>query len=72
MLKIPKAYIEAGTVKKTKVQARIDMSEEVAGAGLCPDCHHPMDTVFIATAAGDVECYVCHPDRIAIPTPDKA
>ena len=69
--KIPKAWLSAGakkteTSEATKVHARIDMSLEVAGAGLCPECRKPMDTVF----ANGIECYVCHPDRIAIPVPD--
>ncbi len=70
--KIPKAWVSAGTKKveasadATKVVARIDMSLEVAGAGLCPECREPMDRAF----ANGIECYVCHPDRIAIPVPD--
>lgn len=74
--KIPKAWVSAGTKKieaaatsteATKVTARIDMSPEVAGAGLCPECRKPMDKAF----ANGIECYVCHPDRIAIPVPDN-
>ncbi len=71
--KVPKAWLQAGTKKveaspaeKTQVNARIDMSAEVAGQGLCPECRQPMGRVF----ANGFECYVCHPDRIAIPVPD--
>jgi hypothetical protein len=61
---VPQAWV--ASVKKNKVTARIDMSAEVAGAGLCPDCRKPMDRCF----ANGIECYVCHSDRIAIPVPD--
>lgn len=49
-----------------KVTARIDMSAEVAGAGLCPECRKPMAKAF----ANSIEVFVCHEDRIAIPVPD--
>lgn len=57
---------ELGLFDPTKVTARIDMSAEVAGAGLCPDCRKPMDKAF----ANGIEVFVCHPDRIAIPVAD--
>lgn len=41
---LPKAWTEAGS--KTKVNARVDMSEEVAGAGLCPVTKKPMVRMF--------------------------
>lgn len=42
---LPKAWLDAGT-KKTQVNARVDMSEEVAGAGLCPVTKKPMVRMF--------------------------
>ena len=69
-MKIPQAYIQAGVKKEvkaaTKVEARIDMSAEVAGAGLCPDCRSPMQPM----VAGAVETLTCMPCRISIPTED--
>lgn len=69
MNKTPKAWTQAGTKKveaSTKVTARIDMSAEVAGAGLCPECRRPMEEGY----ANGVLVKVCHADRIAIPMPD--
>lgn len=71
-MKLPQAYLQAGTkpasktTAATKVEARIDMSAEVAGAGLCPDCRKPM----VAMTAGAVETLTCMPCRIALPTQD--
>lgn len=48
------------------VKAKIDMSEEVAGAGLCPECRKPMGT----TLVGGHEMLVCYTDRITLPKPD--
>src|SRR5476651_1396482 len=42
-LKLPKAWVTAGKKDTKKVEARIDMSAEVAGQGLCPDCRAPME-----------------------------
>lgn len=72
-LKIPQAWT-ASTKKVAavtaasgkKVTARIDMSAEVAGKGLCPDCRKPMS---ISHAAGH-EVLACNPCRIVIPTKD--
>jgi hypothetical protein len=81
-LQLPKAYlaasatkseaeakkIQAGTVKtKTKTTARIDMSAEVAGKGLCPECHKPMSM----SHANGYPVLVCDEHRIAIPVPDE-
>lgn len=52
---------------QTTVTARIDMSAEVAGAGLCPECKQPMQR---CTTNG-IASYACHPDRIVIPVPDS-
>lgn len=67
-LKVPRAWLQAGVKKvQTKVQARIDMSAEVAGAGLCPECKKSMATGFV----NGIESWLCHEDRIAIPLPDE-
>ncbi len=56
----------AAEAAKAKVLARIDMSAEVAGLGLCPECKQPM----VKSMANGHEVWACHSDRIAIPTPD--
>jgi len=66
----PKAYVEAG-IKKVeasadKVTARIDMSAEVAGAGLCPECKSPMQK----THANNIPVLACDCCRISIPIKD--
>lgn len=71
-MKIPQAYVSAGgktsvsATAPTKIEARIDMSAEVAGAGLCPDCQKPM----IEMTAGPVETLTCMPCRISLPKAD--
>lgn len=73
MSKLPAAWLEAGqtktpvTAKGKQVTARIDMSDEVAGAGLCPDCRKPMEKVF----ASGIGALVCMHDRITLPMPDS-
>ena len=69
--KFPKAWVAANNAvsKKTeasKVEAKIDMSAEVAGRGLCPDCRKPMVEAY---AAGH-KVWACAADRIALPFPD--
>jgi hypothetical protein len=62
------------SAKKTPVVAdgavtmpgRINMSAEIAGKGLCPDCNQAMSKAI----ANEHEVYECAPCRIAIPTPD--
>jgi ribosomal protein L37AE/L43A len=49
-----------------KIEARIDMSAEVAGVGKCPECKKPMR---IVTAAGS-QMWTCEADRITLPLPD--
>jgi len=66
-LKLPKAWVTAGKKDTKKVEARIDMSAEVAGQGLCPDCRAPMERAI----TNGIEVHVCHPDRIAIPIADN-
>lgn len=78
-LKLPQAFVEASaTVSEIKakveatvseastVTARIDMSAEVAGAGLCPECRQPME----ASHANGIPVLICKEHRIAIPTAD--
>lgn len=50
----------------TSVTARINMSADVAGAGLCPECREPMEATF---AAGH-PVWSCKVDRISIPRAD--
>lgn len=61
--------IESGDLQSLmgkKVESRIDMSAEVAGRGLCPECKKPM----ILALAGPSTMWVCEADRISIPVPD--
>lgn len=51
----------------TKLKARIDMSEDIAGKGLCPECGKPMSVVF----ANNIKCYCCMEDRIVLPMPNS-
>jgi len=82
MLKIPKAFMDAPATKtearkkqeaiqqvqaKLEVKARVDMSAEVAGAGLCPDCREPM----IPSHANGHPVLSCTACRIVIPTKDE-
>ena len=53
-------------VTAKKVEARIDMSAEVAGAGKCPECKQPMQIVNVAGSA----MWTCAADRITLPLPD--
>lgn len=61
--KLPKAWVQAG---QKEVKARVDMSAEVAGKGLCPECRQQMTTAIV----NGHESLVCHEDRIAIPVAD--
>ena len=75
---IPQAFLNASATKSEtkakletkastqKVTARIDMSAEVAGAGLCPECKKPMQPCI----ANDIPVLICQEHRIVIPTPD--
>ena len=60
-------HAPAGTQSPAKVTARIDMSAEVAGAGLCPECRAPMTKAF----ANGHPVHVCHEHMIAIPIADE-
>jgi hypothetical protein len=76
-LKIPEAFLRASATvvearakvtasAEKEVTARIDMSAEVAGAGLCPECRKPME----ASTANGIPVLICREHRIAIPTAD--
>lgn len=76
---LPRAWTEASTSAKEvlarqqtaeahAVQARVDMSENVVGAGLCPVCKTPMTGGFQANGHA---VQVCLRDRIALPIPDQ-
>lgn len=76
---IPKAFREApatkteakfkleAQAKQNHVRARIDMSAEVAGAGLCPECRKPMEEKIV----NGHPALVCMEDRITIPKKDE-
>jgi len=57
---------EDDKTSENKVTARVNMSAEVAGAGLCPECRTPMKVT--STASGKM--WTCATDRIAIPMPN--
>jgi len=65
-MKYPEKWLTAGVKPVKEVTARIDMSPEVAGKGLCPECKQPM-TIAVA---GGVRVWACANDRIALPLPN--
>jgi hypothetical protein len=77
MKKIPAAFMTASATvsdkqkkieaSSAKVQARIDMSADVAGNGLCPECRKPMER----SHANGFAVLTCDEHRIAIPIPDS-
>nr|DAH47960.1 MAG TPA: TFIIB Transcription factor zinc-finger [Caudoviricetes sp.] len=73
-MKLPREWTQQGVVKQystpravtamgKKVTARIDMSEDVAGAGLCPECKEEMQPVI----ANGIDCLCCMNCRIVLP-----
>lgn len=71
-MKLPREWTESRVEKRTpnklgasfkKVTARIDMSEEVAGQGLCPECKEKMQPVI----ANGIDCLCCMNCRIVLP-----
>lgn len=62
----PKA-VTASTA--TKVKAGIDMSDEVVGAGLCPDCHTQMVKGYTRkSGSGELlPTMICAPCNVALP-----
>lgn len=73
---VPQVFAEAGVKKEQEkveasaeqVEARINMSAEVAGAGLCPECQKPMER----SHANGIAVLTCDLHRIAIPVADEA
>jgi hypothetical protein len=69
---VPQVFVESGAKKieaaAEQVEARINMSAEVAGAGLCPECQTPMER----SHANGIAVLTCDAHRIAIPVPDDA
>jgi hypothetical protein len=69
---MPQAFETAGekkveaAVDSTAVEARINMSAEVAGQGLCPECGKPMER----SHANGIAVLTCDTHRIAIPAKD--
>lgn len=71
---MPEAFAKSGekkveaAVDSEKVEARINMSAEVAGMGLCPECQKPMER----SHANGIPVLTCDLHRIAIPIQDGA
>lgn len=63
-----KRKLEASQSAKKPVTARIDMSAEVAGAGMCPECRKPM----VRMMANGHPVLTCMQDRITLPIQDEA
>ncbi len=68
MAKFPKAWVAANAAveRKQEVNARINMSAEVAGQGKCPECQKDMEIV----TSGTAKVWSCAHDRITLPLPD--
>lgn len=70
-MKLPQDWIAAGTpvtaTASAKVTARINMSADVVGRGLCPECRKPMQVV----TAGAHKVWACTADRVALPLPNE-
>lgn len=73
-MKLPREWTQQGVIKQygisravtamgKKVTARIDMSEDVAGAGLCPECKEEMQPMI----ANGINCLCCMNCRIVLP-----
>lgn len=74
-MKIPNAWstsaspvTAAAAVEQTQVKAaaHLDLSADVAGQGLCPECKQPMETVVVDGA----DVLACMSDRIVLPIKD--
>ena len=61
-MKLPNAWA-AGP---QKIEARIDMSADVAGKGKCPECRQPMEIVSVSGS----RMWACAKDRIVLPLPN--
>lgn len=66
-MKVPSAWSKPmlAKVDKQKIESRIDMSADVAGKGLCPECKKPMESVFVNNSRM-LACAAC---RITLPAP---
>ena len=70
-MKLPREWTMSQVNKKRKtieaskshVNARIDMGEDVAGKGLCPECREEMQPVL----ANGIPCVCCMNCRIVLP-----
>ena len=63
-----KSSVTASNDGKHKVNAKINMSADHAGMGLCPDCGKPMNETY----ASDIPVVSCFPCRISLPRKDSA
>lgn len=63
---MPDDWTNTRTPVKAEVSKRIDMSDEIAGQGLCPSCKKPMTRAY----AAEIPVQACAPCRIALPVPD--
>lgn len=54
------------SVAAQSVKAKLDMSAEVAGKGLCPECKNPM----VTARAGGYPSWSCRACRVSIPLPN--
>ena len=72
--RMPKAFTERPAAKLTAKQitaggieeTTLDMSDDVAGNGLCPDCKRPMEKVVV----DEEVCWACLPCRVSLPMRD--
>ena len=62
----PKHQASAIVAGATEVVSKLDMSAEVAGAGLCPECKTQMTIAMV----DNTPTWACRADRIAIPLSD--
>ncbi len=67
-MKYPKSWVEKQQRKSTavvskKLEARVDMSDEIVDNGLCPVCGKPMERVI----ANDQPALCCFSDRVVLP-----
>ena len=66
MEQIESGDLEAMSKNKKDVNAALDMSADVAGKGMCPECKNPMQIL----TAGNAKVWACAHDRITLPLPD--
>lgn len=75
-LKLPSAWLNKpqtttkltkANTRPTQVKAKLDMSEDVAGQGLCPDCKKQMERIIV----NDHPTMTCMNCRICMPINDS-